>query len=942
MEAYRRSSFANQTYRPTTTTTSSTPGLLNGNNMYNGSSSGAGGGGGYYSSSPVRVTPKTNNTSRLRSNLDELDYGGPSLSYGDYPSYNNNPYGNSSYPITNNISTATPAEIAAEKELQELAKSTERLVDLGNELLQFATKYSTSGPPPKRAPPTGGNNSNSNLLSTDETAASIARGISTGSIASSYAPVPTQQQQSSIIPTPKSTTSTFTEPSSTTTSTTKPIISTPAHVNVDELKEEQARRQQRGSGGFTNQQPASAATTEQQQPPILPSPPTTTTTSNDKDDIARIKREHLAKRGLQQSQRSVSIATVTTATSSEDDGNANNNNPISPIPQPPSSSMSNNNNTTNNSESENEYSPKRNQPPQRPARPVIIPTNNNDGQPSSEVNNNADVNDDVDESSQDRATRYANMAKQAATLRAGGPSMALVPFGKFLLEAQGSGAIDGSTDDADRTFFTTGERPPPEFETTRKVRSHSDLSPPTSSAALLEGNNARKLKSQAVSSRANSSNGKKSSKTTTSTAASTSSTTISDQLLSSPETFQGYLYKTSGPKGFTGKITWKRRFFILTEQFLTYKASMESSTIKRKIQLTHVDVITEIERMPRNLYKPHAIALYDSSDNSLLTLCASSHGEILSWYQKIIKNISILCILQPHKLKKGYFPKMEILQDRTAKSYEQIRREELIAKHKAELPEPPQPLDTWFYPHYQLPPSYYDILGVAPDAESGVIRKRYYKIAKDNHPDRSSRNLDKEEAQQNSNYFAQVALAYETLIDPKRRAEYDTTERIKENLRRGVDCVMYEASWSLDDLELFPKDRILYNVKEKPVTIFCDGELRCLFWQDASRDPNILLPLRPSKNRSIELRFVQQILYARDCPLLAETRFPPMEYEKEDKFVIQGDRLHTGVLVFRMNSPEMCRDMINGLRMARCEKSMLFKQRLEKILAPKPDGEGLL
>jgi len=380
-------------------------------------------------------------------------------------------------------------------------------------------------------------------------------------------------------------------------------------------------------------------------------------------------------------------------------------------------------------------------------------------------------------------------------------------------------------------------------------------------------------------------------------------------------------------------VTWKRRWFILSGRLLVYTASHKSDTVKRMLDLSRVDVVTDprdSRNMPRELPTPHAIGLLEVGNPYVLTLCAETHADVLNWYVKIVKNISLLCVSIPAEVKNKRYPPMSLApKDRTEKSYREKRRASLIAKHKTDLPEVPQPQETWFYPYYELPPSYYDVLGVPPDAPGSVIKKSYYRIAKNSHPDRNPDGLSAPKPGEFD--FQQVALAYETLIDPAKREAYDVAERIKESLRRGVDCVMFEAVWSDEDLELPPKDRVLYNVDEKPVTIFCDGELRCVYWQPASADPGVLLPLRPHRDRAVELRFVQMVLFARDSDHLYPSTFPQLPYEHEDKFVVVGDRLHTGVLCFRMPSPQDCADMVAGLRMARCEKSMLFQQKLDKL-----------
>ncbi|NVN88819.1 MAG: J domain-containing protein [Rhodopseudomonas sp.] len=62
----------------------------------------------------------------------------------------------------------------------------------------------------------------------------------------------------------------------------------------------------------------------------------------------------------------------------------------------------------------------------------------------------------------------------------------------------------------------------------------------------------------------------------------------------------------------------------------------------------------------------------------------------------------------------------------------------------------------------------YEVLGIAPDASSDDIRAAYRNKVKDVHPDAGGSN----EA------FSEVAIAYEVLIDPLRRKNYDESGSI--------------------------------------------------------------------------------------------------------------------------------------------------------------------
>ncbi|MFN8790362.1 MAG: molecular chaperone DnaJ [Bdellovibrionales bacterium] len=65
------------------------------------------------------------------------------------------------------------------------------------------------------------------------------------------------------------------------------------------------------------------------------------------------------------------------------------------------------------------------------------------------------------------------------------------------------------------------------------------------------------------------------------------------------------------------------------------------------------------------------------------------------------------------------------------------------------------------------PRDYYEILGVARDADAETIKKAYRKLAMQFHPDRNPGNAEAEEK------FKEAAGAYEVLSDAQKRAQYD-------------------------------------------------------------------------------------------------------------------------------------------------------------------------
>ncbi len=78
----------------------------------------------------------------------------------------------------------------------------------------------------------------------------------------------------------------------------------------------------------------------------------------------------------------------------------------------------------------------------------------------------------------------------------------------------------------------------------------------------------------------------------------------------------------------------------------------------------------------------------------------------------------------------------------------------------------------------QLDRPYHDLLGVAADADGKTIKRAYFKLSKDFHPDRYFRREIGAYAERLDRIFKKLALAYELLMDPTTRAEIAKSYRV--------------------------------------------------------------------------------------------------------------------------------------------------------------------
>jgi molecular chaperone DnaJ len=89
--------------------------------------------------------------------------------------------------------------------------------------------------------------------------------------------------------------------------------------------------------------------------------------------------------------------------------------------------------------------------------------------------------------------------------------------------------------------------------------------------------------------------------------------------------------------------------------------------------------------------------------------------------------------------------------------------------------------------------NYYEILGVPESSSDEEIKNAYKRLAKKYHPDKHSGNKVFEEK------FKEVSQAYQTLSNPKQRAEYDQTIRFRQS-SYGQQQTGFNADFDLNEI----------------------------------------------------------------------------------------------------------------------------------------------
>jgi DnaJ-domain-containing protein 1 len=108
--------------------------------------------------------------------------------------------------------------------------------------------------------------------------------------------------------------------------------------------------------------------------------------------------------------------------------------------------------------------------------------------------------------------------------------------------------------------------------------------------------------------------------------------------------------------------------------------------------------------------------------------------------------------------------------------------------------------------------TFYEMLGVTPDAPPERVRTAYFGLAKQWHPDRVPADLDDVKPAV-ARVFARISEAYQTLSDPARRAEY---ERAREEGLRAKEAEEQKVARAVDAVLEIQKAEILLKKRDLP------------------------------------------------------------------------------------------------------------------------------
>lgn len=323
------------------------------------------------------------------------------------------------------------------------------------------------------------------------------------------------------------------------------------------------------------------------------------------------------------------------------------------------------------------------------------------------------------------------------------------------------------------------------------------------------------------------------------------------------------------------------RWFRLEGSILLYCTTHTSDIPRRMLKLLGAQC-KKYKGKTKAIYELHVLPAFHPYHHHqgiprALKMSFDDEQEFNEWSDAIVNNIN--CSLEQEKLRQ-YEKKM--LQKGES------RRTSRIGEDITQMPE-------------ELPKTYYEVLGVPQDAKPIQIKKTYYTLAKNFHPDKNP-DID-------TDAFAEISYAYNILVDSELRANYDLCETVKAAFRLGVLAKKYELDGS-----------------SQVMAFFLDRSYEDIFWQEESKGS----VLRPGYSR-VEMRYVYRIYAGEDDD---EFDYPP-DTVRECCLLMQMSPHAKSIgykpIRIELDTEQARDDMLDGLRILRCGASMLFQQNLDEM-----------
>ncbi len=400
----------------------------------------------------------------------------------------------------------------------------------------------------------------------------------------------------------------------------------------------------------------------------------------------------------------------------------------------------------------------------------------------------------------------------------------------------------------------------------------------------------------------------------------------SDESLSrEPIRLEGMLWKAPTAKNFYGFGRWRMRHFILTDHLLVYSASKEATVPRGMVDFTGGIVGSAIvsKKNRRRKKRPTPFEFQVVTKDLTFYLCALNKADMDKWTAALTHNISLLSFREVEKLKK---PGRSVL----------CMQKAPLASRKSTPPPPPLPVGvrpppppplendqsesagpgrTALYRSHSTvnDKNSYQRLGVTRHATPGEVKRAYYKLARDFHPDK---NPDAD-----PHVFAEINKAYSTLKGEEARRKYDKSLKTKEVTRSGFCC------------------HVVTNLHRKRPKV-----RECEVWSvrrtrldfenyKAGHDTQILYWAKPGKgipsNKAVdfaEYRYVMELWRGEER---AGIKWPK-SIEATRSIVFVGKKLYEP-FALTLDTEEARNTMLEGLRLVRCAGSLVFTKKWKKM-----------
>jgi len=280
-------------------------------------------------------------------------------------------------------------------------------------------------------------------------------------------------------------------------------------------------------------------------------------------------------------------------------------------------------------------------------------------------------------------------------------------------------------------------------------------------------------------------------------------------------------------------------------------------------------------------------------------MCALNQEDLVRWSEALVHNISLLNLKAVEELKRSGKSVLQMQTSEQATKTDQAKGTVRGALYRSCSTAEDK--------------NNYEMLGLSQDASAAAVKKAYYKLAREMHPDKNP--------EADPHLFAAINKAYASLKTQGARLKYDKMLTTKEVTRTGFAC---QIITNIHKNKIKVRDCEMWSVRRSRLDFDA---------YKAGQDTQIMFWGKPGKgapfNKSTdfaEYRYIMELHAGEDK---SDIRWPK-NVSADRCIVFFGKHLREPFAIV-LDTADARNSLLEGLRLVRCAGSLVFTKKLAKM-----------